>query len=225
MATATFYADADARVEEYQPDGADGTLQFLTIGNISGQYADWSLIKFPISGIPSNAIISSAILTLTQYGSGSTESGTLRTYTDRCTSSWVESTVTWRTGMPSVTTSGRVTADFTGTADGTKFNINITAIAQAWINSSAANYGVRISFYDSSSYDQLKYFRSREYGTTSYRPVLVITYTLPATAPPLQVNIADAWRTTNAIYVNVSDVWREISNAYVNIGDTWREIT
>ena len=45
-----------------------------------------------------------------------------------------------------------------------------------------------------------------------------------ATGTNVQLNIADSWRTVDAVKINVGDSWREVTSMSLNVGDSWKTI-
>lgn len=193
-----------------QPDGTDGidahinagssttnygTNTGLFIGNGSGA-TKRGLIKFDLSKgtnpPPSNAVVSSATLTLTVVADWTSNARTMSAY--RVKRNWTEAGVTWDTynGTNNWGTAGcaNTSTDREGSAIGTAavgdvlsagdtIAISLDAASvQEWISGAMANYGLLLKV-DTENTDQVNY-ASSDNATAGYRPQLVIEYTTPA---------------------------------------------
>jgi hypothetical protein len=189
-----------------QPDGTDGidsTLnETIPTTNLStdttfacGLNTDLrrGIIKFDLSKgtnpPPSNATISSAVLTLqcTNYF----VTRTLAMY--QCLRDWVEAQVTWNIWKTSNnwttagagsngndynnTDLGNVSVTGTGTVTLT-FNAAGLVIVQGWIDGSIANYGLILRH--TAETTNRNNYGSSDNATSGNRPQLVIEYTTPA---------------------------------------------
>jgi len=157
-----------------------------------------TLLYFPISGIPSNAVIVSAklrlrLINIIQFSSGEVK----KFYAYMLKQSWGETSVTWN-NQPS-RWSGIVTlfsvAD-TATVPST-LEINVKYAVEKWISGARPNYGLMI-LGDS----QLGYLRfySREYSVADYRPKLIITYKIPAIDVQATPSTATVKQGESAVY-------------------------
>lgn len=179
--------------------GSDGDWG-LAVYNFNG-LRQWSVLKFDLSGLPSGANISNAVLKLTighadETGAYLTEATNVGVY--RSTQGWTESGVTWNMydGANSWTNAGGDAVGTTGvqltspyatasvsdtTAVGTVFSFssaNMTELVKGWAAGTTANHGFELASTDTGSqYDA--YFASKEHATASYRPVLEVTYAVP----------------------------------------------
>ncbi|MCW4012798.1 MAG: DNRLRE domain-containing protein [Candidatus Bathyarchaeota archaeon] len=173
----------------------------------------WVAINWDLSDFPSDpVIIDSAYVTIHKYSGGNPT-----VYARRYTGSWSEGTIT-DANEPSNVGDGDGSV-YVGASGG--YNVPCTQIVKQWYENGASKYGMRLH----ASAGSLTYFRSRESTTApGDRAQLVIVYTLAPTAPPIQFNVNDSWKTAEEVYVNINDVWREVTEAYVNIGDVWRQI-
>lgn len=194
MANITIYANRDATAEGGAANTNNGSEQYLFAGeNSSGQISE-IFVGFDLSAIPINSAINSAYLRLNQYDSPN---------------DWLSPTVTWRAQTPAsewsestITYNNRPTSIHANSpqADVTFANVisspgyiefNVTAHVQRMVYPSSnglylPNNGFRLKYTGTSS-STMKYMRSREYGTQSQQPRLVIDYT-PPTAPSAPTN-------------------------------------
>jgi len=61
---------------------------------------------------------------------------------------------------------------------------------------------------------------------TVYRPKLVVNYVLPGVIPNYpQINIGDVWKSTDTVAINIGNEWKEVVEMKINIGDTWKDLT
>ncbi|MEY4927925.1 MAG: hypothetical protein RI894_2361, partial [Bacteroidota bacterium] len=180
----------DALIHEFTPTtnyGASTTIRASRhtygAGGGSGYYSTKGLYKFDLSGIPTNAVITSAILTLktcpacTANGldkhydlSGLGNGATLK----QVTSTWLENTVTWNTAPATAAAAVNIPS----------FGNNSTAPLIASVNSlmpasGGGNVSFMLSLADNSDYYHGVIFASKENIEVSIRPQLCITYTVP----------------------------------------------
>ena len=138
-----------------------------------------SYIKFDLSQVPSNAIITNAQLSLYHNSSSSSSAG--QAGTNSCelkevTSNWAESTVTWNS-QPTTSNIGAVTIPTSTSATQDYTNIDITAFAQDWHSNPANNFEMEMDIINKTPLASMK-FCSSDYSVASKRPKITITYTL-----------------------------------------------
>lgn len=130
-----------------------------------------SFVKFDIAScsIPAGARVKSATLSIFLSSAPNQN----RTWNiSRVTSSWTENNVNWP--GPSATTSTSIT---TGTTSNVTRSATVTSDVAAFVSGSQTNQGWRFSdSAENSSTQRNGQFRSREWGTASERPTLVIEY-------------------------------------------------
>lgn len=149
------------------------------------------LVKWDLSSIPANAIISSAVLTLTYAADYSSNARTLRAYRvkravdyDQVTWNKYDASNSWGTAGCGNTTSdregtdiGNVSIPANPTLD-TTVDITLTASAiQEMVAGSFTNNGLLLKK-DTESDDEVDFY-GVGYVTESKRPLLTITYTVP----------------------------------------------
>ncbi len=143
-----------------------------------GVYYKWfanddrrALYRYDIaaSGIPAGAMVASAVAKVFVVSPDPSRPVSVH----RVTADWTEGAVNW----DNVTAdSGSIASIASNSAAGQYVEINITALVQGWLSGSIANQGIMLkpSFF---SNDKLSEYTSKEYGTVSQRPELVIKIT------------------------------------------------
>ena len=215
-----------------QPDAANGIDAYLhsggTNGSASTNYGTHklyggagvtnsgqpvearSLLSFDLSTLPSNAIISSAKLSL--YGVNVPWStslishhphGSNQSVLELITQPWNESTVTWN-NQPSVTSAGAINLPATTTNYEDFLNINVT---DAIIGlQQGTNYGLRMRIANTTPYHRV-YFGSSDQTDPTKRPKLVIEY--DTTCAPVFTNdiqeVCDSFTWSNGITYTASN--------------------
>ncbi len=142
-----------------------------------------SLLQFDLSGIPTNAVISSATLALyfnptSQEGKHAQIFNTNSSFISRITSAWNETTVTWA-NQPSTTTTNRVSLGGTTSSTQSFTNINIKQLIIDSRNNPATSFGFMLKLQQEKSFRKL-IFASSDHPTASIRPKLTIVYTIPS---------------------------------------------
>ncbi|WP_437911056.1 DNRLRE domain-containing protein [Sorangium sp. So ce327] len=161
---------ADATLWQVSPAWNDGASTTLSTGTGTGGVRR-SLLRFNLAGVPSSAEIASATLSL--YQTYKIESSTVRVH--RATAAWTESGVTWGNFGSGGHFDPAIAASFvTGGPSGTTGfrNVDVTALAQAWVSGELANHGVLIEE-DAVTRSSL---RSSESASTTERPALTVCY-------------------------------------------------
>jgi hypothetical protein len=105
----------------------------------------------------------------------STAPSATRTYeVDKVNATWTETALTWAT-MPAAGTATATAAS--GTTSGVNLTWNVTADAQAFVASSATNFGWQIKdSTESSATARTATFRTRQWTTATQRPTLTVIY-------------------------------------------------
>jgi uncharacterized repeat protein (TIGR01451 family) len=179
---------SDTTLRENNPTRNYGTCTVLNLDSESSQPMH-SLLQFSLAGIPTDAIVTSAILSMTKTA-GNDDATDYGAY--RVTNSWVEGTQcdsngiaswnerltaqTWITPGGDYTTAGVFT---TSIADEGVYTWSVQSIVQSWVNGSQPNFGLLIRSANDTG-NQQKDFASRENGTAANRPRLIISYTVPS---------------------------------------------
>lgn len=168
----TLYSVADGQTFSYLPDNYYGTIGTMNVTkNSLGVYR--SFLKFDLSSIPSDAVITSAILKLTPSGTenvGSTNSTDL--YLDVCNSSWAEGSLSHSSNISNNTLFTTVTeSNFSSS----KRQFQVKAHVQAMIEGRLPNYGWRIRRNDEVTNISTVYY-TREDANQLNRPQLDIQY-------------------------------------------------
>lgn len=142
-----------------------------------------SLIQFDLSGIPANAFINSATLSL--YFNPTSEEGkhycfphSNSSYLERITSNWNETTVTWN-NQPTTTSQNRVSLGGTTSSTQSFTNINVKQLIIDSRNNPATSFGFMLRLQQEHKFKKL-IFASSDNTTAAIRPKLTITYTVPA---------------------------------------------
>jgi uncharacterized repeat protein (TIGR01451 family) len=152
-----------------------------------------ALLQFDLSNFASACTINSASLTLTQIGeAGTSNASTVNAH--RVTADWTEGTqcgangvANWNDRMTG-TSWGTAGGDYDATVVGSTtvhhpgvYTWTITSLAQGWVSSTYANYGLLLESAAAGS-NNFKQYASREGTTPADRPRLRVSYTCPAAA-------------------------------------------
>lgn len=141
-----------------------------------------SLLKFDLSAIPAGAVITSAKISL--YANTASSNGYAGTptygnnnacYLKRVLSSWNENTVTWNNQPLTVVTSQATLAQSTSTSQD-YLNIDVTPMAQYWVNNPGNNYGVLLDMIGTAYYNSLIFYSS-DHPNQAKHPKIEICYT------------------------------------------------
>jgi hypothetical protein len=137
------------------------------------------LVRFDLSSIPSNAVITSANLYL--YAQDKKQGTITNIY--RVTSNWSENSATWNT--PWTTPGGDFNSSiahysFISDLNNCLVTLDILDLVQAWVSGTYPNYGVML--YATGPNHTFKY-TSKEDGTVQEHPRLQVIYTLPMNTP------------------------------------------
>lgn len=169
-----------------------GSCDKIYLNGASTAPKDRVLVRFNLSSIPSNAIVSSATYRLVKLSGDNTS---INTSVHRLTNNWTEGTASctgttgvasWNNRMASTpwTTPG---GDFFATpaasinvAGNGTYNWTITSLVQDWVSGTHSNFGL-ITKYTTENINAEKEFASTENGTAANRPSLSVTYAVPTT--------------------------------------------
>lgn len=176
--TSTLAVTTDTWVQT--PDYTDSQVssQELKSGTYdSGSDIARAYLKFDVSKFAGTDITSATMKLYNYYSSTCSTSGAA-TQARRITSSWSSSSVTWST-QPSTTTTGVATNTghwgYSSSCPAAWSNWNLQSIVQAWADGSP-NYGLQLRGADESDSTTWRRFRSANYTTSGYAPMLVVTY-------------------------------------------------
>ncbi|GAA0876133.1 hypothetical protein GCM10009118_25430 [Wandonia haliotis] len=193
--SASFTPSDDVYTISIVPTGNYGTTTILSIFKISeGSVYTKSLLRFDLSSIPDNAIITSAELKM-EFRTGIPSSFLFQQLTE----DWSESTVTWNT-IPTETTQYEFTETPTVSNwswdTNVKFHhfddLNLTTMVQRWVNYPNLNYGFIIDRDPAVQMDYENSYQSKEAGISyielypggpilalDHKPKLIVQYVLP----------------------------------------------
>lgn len=200
MATFSVQPDGASGIDARLNSGAAttnyGSLNVMVVGETvtdTTNYQSIGIIKFDLSSIPSTAIVTSASLYLTHVSKDASQTRTM--YVLRCLRDWTEAGVTWNKydGVNNWGTSGGLNTSTdidvvnvwgsrsisSSEADGEKeWTLSITEM-QKFINGTYSNYGWFLT-YNMTQFNDYHQWASSDHATSSYRPRLVIEYTIPS---------------------------------------------
>lgn len=131
------------------------------------------LLKFDLSSIPAGALINSATLSLWTISYATIPSDKNHSLY-RNTQDFVESTVNWNT-RPTI--GGLIITEPISTIAGTENQFDITTAVQNWVDGVWSNYGMTLQR-ASAGEISLAYVGSSDNSTATYRPKLVVNYTI-----------------------------------------------
>lgn len=144
-----------------------------------------SLIKFDLSSFPQNSVLQSATLSLFANpaqltgnpAAGPTHGTNNTSKLLKIVSPWSISTVNWN-NQPNVSNSNIVTLPQSVTNYDDYLNIDVTAIAQEWINNPGNNYGWMLKT-QTSDYYNCMIFGSSNFPDSAKRPALTLCFQSP----------------------------------------------
>lgn len=207
---------ADTTLFEDAPDNNLGATATLIAGTTATGFRNRALVKFDLAGIPANATITSAALTLNVVKAGSGPGSTFDLHF--MLQDWGEGSGTGNQGTPANT--GEATwnnrfhpstpwnspgatadADYVATISATNFmdgagsytfvsTPGLVSDVQAWLNHPGNNFGWILISEDEMDLATARRIGSREDPNNT--PVLTVQYTVPA--PPVPPTIASAAR-------------------------------
>ncbi|MFI5221767.1 MAG: DNRLRE domain-containing protein [Bacteroidia bacterium] len=161
--------------------GTDPDLAAIAWTNGGNSFIERGLVGFDLSSIPQNAIISGATLSLycnpastnTQLNSGSNSC-----LLQRITSTWTEAAVTWN-NQPATTSVNQVTLLQSTSTTQNYPNIDVTNLVTDMINNPSTSFGFMLKLSNETTYRSMV-MSSSDHSDSTKRPMLIITYTVPA---------------------------------------------
>ncbi|MNU67255.1 TGF-beta propeptide [compost metagenome] len=174
--TATLYAAEDGFTSASVPSGNFGSLGSMSITK-SRASIERSFLKFNLSSIPSNAVITSAVLRLTPNGTENvTAPNSNELYLDVCNTSWTEAGLTHASDISNNTLFGTITAS---TLTLSKREFQVKDHVQAMVEGRLPNQGWRIRWSSETvAIATTAAYFTKETATESNRPQLIIQYYL-----------------------------------------------
>ena len=182
------------------------TSSAIEVGGYSSVYR--GLLKFDLSSIPTNATVTSAKLYLTITSDYATYGRDFCVY--RLKQSWSESSVNWSSPWSSGGASGASDVEATdigcvslsaSESVGTQKEWTLsTSDVQEMVDGTWTNYGFLIRA-NTENYDRYA-FASSSYTTASYRPKLIIEYSVPETTP----TPPPSWESAEYVYGNSAHI-------------------
>ncbi len=178
----------DAPVYSSQATKNWGGSTTMCFGRSSTNGSGRCYIKFNIASIGSNANVTSATLTLRET-TGRTTSTTTGIY--MASGSWTETGLTWnnKPGYSSLQSSLNINSP----GGNYFYNFNVKSAVQQWANGTANNGFAIVSNDENNTSNYWRAFATKEYSTSSYRPVLRVDYENYATISEGFYHIKNKW--------------------------------
>jgi len=182
--TSEYIASEDSFVRLNSPNSNYGSWNDITIGKAwnLGNYFDTSqaFIKFNISNINSNAIVSSAYLDVYQYVRSDYASGLYDIQVSKVSSNWSELGITWNNKPGFSGNYGYISVDGNPSQwfnPPKKYTINVTNLVKEWVSDPSHNFGLSIQM---ASGNYGGFWCSRNYNNSTCfdysRPKLTVNY-------------------------------------------------
>ncbi len=215
----------DAHIRDSYHTPAHRDTNFGTYTRFNLYYWTWSgkkvyfrsLFKFDATQIPTNAVVTSAILYVytdpswgTAYSGAnvnSSLSGSNDFYLEKITQAWNVSAVTWN-NQPATTTSGRVWVPQSNGYFDPDRQIDITTLVQGFVSDPSNNHGLMMKLATPLHYRSRNY-ASEDYTDPAFHPKVVITYEVPNPPPAAPIVQSVSNITTNTFQVS----WSTVPNA------------
>ncbi|MEO8323739.1 MAG: DNRLRE domain-containing protein, partial [Actinomycetota bacterium] len=171
----TVGAASDARVRQLAPTTNYGSETTMKVISQSGSGNERTFIKFNLPAVPAGCQFAVADLRL--YQDTGVSGRTIQVY--RSNSSWSESSITWNT-QP-VTAGTAVTAP-SSSSPAVWMTWNVSTLVSTMYSGTNNGFVLKDSVESASSTARTQVYRSRNHGTSSTRPELVVTFSplLPA---------------------------------------------
>ncbi len=192
-ATATFTNSADTTISEDGLARADGISGHMIVGHLDPGRANVmsrGLLRFDLSSIPSDAVLTSVTLRVTVLVDASLGTVFDTHVLNRLLADWTETGASWfATGLGGWEEGG---GDFDASPDASlsigpigyatfPASPSLVAAGQSWVSNAAGNYGWMLRSLSEGDGRNARRFSTREAGTN--QPLLTVQYT---TAPPPQ---------------------------------------
>jgi len=218
----------DAYIDSRLPNTNYGTIEdFISSAwtNSGNPTIVRSFVNFDLTGIPANATINSASLSLYAYNSignqtHSTLSGSNASVLQRVTSNWAENAITWN-NQPTTTTLNEVTLAATTSTNQNYTNIDVTNLVVDMKNNPSTSFGFMLKLVTEQYYRKMV-FASSDNLDANLLPKLEITYTVPSSTciilQPNAVNGQDAYIDSRLPNTNYGAIEDFISSAWTNSG-------
>ena len=166
-----------------------------------------SLFYWDLSAIPTNATVTSAMLSLYTFnspsnGQHSTMSGPNDAYLNKITGPWDEHTVTWN-NMPTISTVNQATLPASTSATQDYLNIDVSAMVQDMVTNPATNYGMMLQLVTEQFYRKLV-FGSSDHPDPAKHPLLEVCYNVP-------IGISEVSHTNSVL------VYQDFNSGTINI--------
>ena len=208
-------ASSDATVAEDQASTNYGSSTNLHMGEWSDGDVLEAYVNFDLSTLPSHAGINSATFSLWQYDdSNDWQVPTVEFAVEMCGSSWTEGGITWSSKPANAAGTPQAVHNVQG--EDTQHQWNVKTHIEKVVNGDITWNGFRVRYTGTSS-STMKYFRSRDYATSTVRPQLVIDYTQVG----MQAKVSGSWESCLA-HAKVSGSW-ELCKSHINDNGTWKQ--
>ena len=165
----------DTYINAIQPDTNFGTDTLFQVWANSGGNRR-GLLRFDLSSIPTDAIITSATLYI--YTSDSSTGVVTSVY--RVTSPWSETTATWNSPWSIVGGDYNNLISYASYSPNTAncmVTLNLTSLVSQWVNGTYQNYGMLLL--STGNNHAFRYVSKEETTNLQNRPRLSVTYTTP----------------------------------------------
>lgn len=173
----TLYAIEDAQTNSRLPSVNYGSTTTMAISRNALSSFTRSFLKFDLSTIPSDAVITSAIVRMTPSGVDNlTATNSTELFLDVCNTTWGEGTLNHASNISNNTLFATVT---TSNLVNSKREFQVRDHVQAMVERRLPNYGWRIRLNDEVTANNFgATYYTKEDATLSNRPQLVIQYYL-----------------------------------------------
>jgi hypothetical protein len=169
----TLAAVADTYINEAAKTTNYGSQTEFLVGTDGSRKQRIGLIRFDTASIPAGATVTSATLRLYTTASAAT----VNTGIYKIRNSWNENTATWN-NMSSGGNYDSMQLALTTPAVGWTEWVLPTGLIHEWIDGVSTNYGIALEYTGSSKSKEVR-FATMEQATSTWRPQLVIEYTVP----------------------------------------------